>query len=202
MFQDISSESVWDQDEADYFSREDGIVRLRRSWGSYNNFVFVPDQFEMISVTDSFALPTAPSASIKGDGRIIPQLREAVSYGLVELACSKGSKLSSDRYAGHDGKLVVRMWLMEEHDMTSNSGLQYVLSQASLFAGRVLVLLWGSLPCALGSPRQQLSRHRASWPARYEYLNNQLTALHDNFMVLAVHIAAHKAGHVCYERPG
>ena len=106
----------------------------------------VPVQFGKLSVLDSFALPTAPSIPFKVDGKVVPGIDEKVSYVLVEFACSKDSKLSSDRYGRHNSKLVVRILLTEDHDMTSESGLQYALSMVDLFLGRVPVFAGVACP--------------------------------------------------------
>ena len=109
------------------------------------------------------------------------------------------SKLSCDRYSRHDGKLVVRIRLTEEDDVTASKGLDRVLALVKPYIGKVPVFLWGSLPCTLGSPWQNLNCHKPGWAGRSNFLRDQLVRLHDNFMKLATFIARHADGHVCYE---
>ena len=128
-------------------------------------------------------------------------IAEEVSYVLVEFCCSKDSRLSCDRYSRHDGKVVLRIRLTEEHDMTSQAGLRWALAEVEPFLGKVPVFLWGSLLCTLGSPWQKLNYKRPGWGAREEFLTNQFTALHASFMEIAMHIKSHPMGEICYEWP-
>ena len=79
-YQDVNLASLWDPDRTACLSREDGIDRLHRTWGAYNHFCEIPDQFGIVPIADSFALPTGSSVPTEADGVVTPELGEAVPY--------------------------------------------------------------------------------------------------------------------------
>jgi hypothetical protein len=130
-----------------------------------------------------------------------PVSDEKVSYVLCEFACSKDSRLGHDKYARYGDKLVIRIRLTEDIDMCSEGGLQYAMEQLKPYVGKVPVFLWGSLPCTLGSPWQNLNSKRPGWETRRKFLSTQFVRLHRNFMKIAQYVRQHENGHVCYEWP-
>ena len=184
-----------------YADRKSLIVLIDECWSDYVHFGQVPDMFERMETCFDCHGPTAPSvvAAPSPSTTVIPDVAEKVAYVLVEFACSKTSRLGRERYSRHDGKLVVRIRLTEEMDMTSARGINQAFRLIEPYVGKVPVFLWGSLPCTVGSPWQKLNAQRPGWEARRDHLAKQFLALHKNFMKLANYISKHTDGHVCYE---
>ena len=71
-FHDTDFGSLWDQEKTDCFSRKDGVVPLYHNWNSHIHFDSAPDQHGIVSVVDTFSLPTAPSILLSWTERSFP----------------------------------------------------------------------------------------------------------------------------------
>ena len=121
------SDDSHNSDYTDFYSdRKSWIVLIDDCWHDYFHFGEVPDMHERISSSNDYQSPCRPSvvAAPSPSAAVIPDVGEKVAYVLVELACSKTSRLGRERYSRHNGKLVVRIRFTEDMDMASARGLK------------------------------------------------------------------------------
>jgi len=108
-----------------------------------------------------------------------------IAYVFIEFCCSRDSLLCSEKFAKHNGKDVILVRLTEEHDMTTQEGLEYASSMIRLYSSFPIVL-WGSQPCTAGSTWQFVNRYQSKgFDERMAKLMKEFRALLKAYCTLA-----------------
>ena len=198
------------------YGRNDGIAMLcDADWNDYLHFGDVPSEHERKSVLSKYSLPSVPcvigssceveSSDVDKEVRNLaistndPTL--PVSHVVVEFCCDAESRLSSSRYSVQNMKYVRRIRLTKEQNMETNEGCDYCTNMIRPYLGKVPIILWGSIPCTLGSTWQNINRYKPGWKDREAFLEEQFVKLHKNFMHVADLIRSHPFGEVVFEWP-
>ena len=71
----------------------------------------------------------------------------------------------------------------QDHDMTTEQGLLWLVGTIRKIPKRIPILLWGSIPCTGGTPwvRYNLARYPDTFPARLRIIRSQWRKMLCNF---------------------
>ena len=108
-----------------------------------------------------------------------PDIPDVVPRVILEFCCGGESRLGQEQYQ-RDGCVVFR--LTEQHDMSSQKGLQYAIGIARRHPG---CFLWASLPCTGGCGYWEINKkYETAWAKRELHIELYIK-LRDNWVALA-----------------
>ena len=118
---------------------------------------------------------------------------------IIEYCCYENSLMGKSSPAS---KSCYVLRVTEQHDQTTEEGLQWLLNEIGKIPKGIPILLWGSIPCTGGSPwaRYNLRKYPDTFPARLRYLRTQWRQMTYNFYRVS-DVIRKRGGHWALEWP-